>query len=390
MVGSGQDRNVNVTKVIQSYRQYLELEKGISPHSIRSYLSDIYRFLEFAGLEIAKKQDINSLSDNCPEVSDSNETSEYNKSSADSCASSYINESYMAEQSNRYQDTTDTAIRHEDNLDVFDPKDFSLENMRAFLASGFTRGKSRATMARRRSALVSFGYWMVQEGILDENPASRLHAPRPDSLLPDILRPEQTNILLTILEEKSQTDALAARDWVAFELMYGSGLRVGEVCGLDINSLQEEQILVEGKGNKYRLVPLSPMSIKALAHWLSPGGAREEIISRVDKPKDAAIDFAKTMENISESALLLGAKGKRVDSRVLRKRLAYWCRVAGVQTISPHALRHSAATDLLEGGADLRIVQEILGHSSLQTTQRYTHVSRERLRTIFDQAHPRA
>ena len=166
--------------------------------------------------------------------------------------------------------------------------------------------------------------------------------------------------------------ALQVRDWAALELTYAAGLRVAEVVSLDVRGIDLERrtMRVIGKGNKERVVPFGRPAAEAVEAWLA---RRPELASES-----------------SGDALFLGARGGRVDPRTLRESLHRLTAQAGVKDVAPHGLRHSAATHLLEGGSDLRTVQEILGHSSLQTTQRYTHVTPERLRAAFTQAHPRA
>jgi Site-specific recombinase XerD len=255
-------------------------------------------------------------------------------------------------------------------LALAETEEFERRALAGWLASRVRAGRSRATIARNAAALRSFGGWGVKVGLFEENPAADLQAASPDSRLPVILDEAGVGRLLDQARRESDTP-IGARDWAAFELMYGSGLRVGEVSSLeqtDVN-LDTQLVQVMGKGNKSRAVPMSIPSTSALGLWL-----------------DSRSEMAKP----GETALFVGEKGGRLDPRVLRGRLHRLTARAGVGDIAPHALRHSAATHMLEGGADLRFVQDFLGHSSLSTTERYTHVDGARLARIYGQAHPRA
>lgn len=257
--------------------------------------------------------------------------------------------------------------------------DFDLSVLRAWLAEQTRRGIARTTIARQVSSAKTFGAWAAREGLLPTDPAARLQAPKAHRVLPHVLTPEQAQAVAevpvahgdqAIGEEPSP---MQLRDRVILELLYASGIRVGELCGLDVDDVDDSrQVLrVIGKGNKQRTVPFGRPAARALLDWLRDG-----------RPRVATA--------ASGSALLLGARGGRLDQRMARTVVGKAVDAVGGPAMGPHGLRHSAATHLLEGGADLRIVQELLGHSSLATTQLYTHVSVERLRAVHAQAHPRA
>ena len=239
--------------------------------------------------------------------------------------------------------------------------------LREYLAFMTARGDERASIARRRASLRSYFSWLVERGHLVESPAARLSAPRPNVQLPKVVVREQ---LESLLDEDWGDDEWAVLDRAICEVLYGAGLRVSELCGLNIDSidLTEGLVRVLGKGRKERIVPLHRRALAAVSFWLSD--AREDVV-RADSPRNA---------------LFLNRRGHRLGSRDVRRILDN--RVARGH-VHPHALRHTYATHLLEGGADLRVVQELLGHESLTTTQLYTHVSKSRLQKIHRQTHPR-
>ncbi|MGV8976541.1 MAG: tyrosine recombinase XerC [Cellulomonas sp.] len=252
--------------------------------------------------------------------------------------------------------------------------DVDLGLLRAWLASMAAAERSRATLARRGAAARTFFDWARRTGRVATDPALRLASARPASPLPTVLGVDATARLLDVARTRAQgADPIHLRDWAALELLYATGARVGELCGADLDDLDlsERTLRVLGKGDKERVVPFGVPAADAVQAWLDRG-----------RPALAG-DFA-------GRALLLGRRGGRVDQRQIRGVAHAVAALAGVDDVAPHALRHTAATHLLEGGSDLRSVQEVLGHASLATTQRYTHVTAERLRTSFEQAHPRA
>ncbi|MEW1809071.1 tyrosine recombinase XerC [Pseudarthrobacter phenanthrenivorans] len=254
-------------------------------------------------------------------------------------------------------------------------KDLELGHFRRWLGSQSTAGASRATLARRSATARAFTAWALREDLMDVDPALRLKAPKREGSLPAVLQASQLTRLLEGLDASAAAgEPLAVRNRAIVELLYATGVRVGELAGLDIDDLDPDRrtLRVIGKGNKERTVPFGVPAAVAIDDWLRRG--------RPALAKDS-----------SGPALFLGARGKRVDQRQVRALVNALFEALGDTSASgPHALRHSAATHLLDGGADLRAVQEILGHSSLATTQIYTHVSVDRLRRSYQQAHPRA
>ncbi|MGD1109313.1 MAG: tyrosine recombinase XerC [Mycobacterium sp.] len=251
----------------------------------------------------------------------------------------------------------------------------SLPLLRSWLASGATAGAARTTLARRTSSVKTFTAWAARRGLLTTDPAARLQVPKAHRTLPSVLRQDQAlDAMAAAKSGAEQGDPLALRDRLIVEMLYATGIRVSELCGLDIDDVDTRYRVVRvlGKGNKQRTAPYGVPAADALRAWQSDG--RPALVTAESGP-----------------ALLLGARGRRLDVRqartVVHQTIAA---VDGAPDMGPHGLRHSAATHLLEGGADLRVVQELLGHSSLATTQLYTHVAVSRLRAVHDQAHPRA
>ncbi|HET8989691.1 MAG TPA: tyrosine-type recombinase/integrase [Acidimicrobiales bacterium] len=240
-------------------------------------------------------------------------------------------------------------------------------HLRRYLAALTERGDERATLRRRRAGLRAYFDWLVERGHVAQSPAARLSAPKPASRLPNLASREQLDALL---DEDWGDDEWAQLDRAVCEVLYGAGLRVGELCGLERTSVDFTQGLlrVRGKGDKERIVPLHPRGLAAVRAWMEDG--REEV-ARPDSP---------------DEALFFNRRGRRLGPRDVRRILE---RRAPGGHIHPHALRHTYATHLLEGGADLRVVQELLGHANLTTTQVYTHVSKSRLQNVHRRTHPR-
>ncbi|WP_041782820.1 tyrosine recombinase XerC [Mycolicibacterium chubuense] len=298
-------------RCLEEFDQYLALERGRSEHTRRAYLGDLRSLLTFLA-----------------------------------------------------QRSPDTGLGG-----------LSLPVLRSWLAAQAAAGTSRATLARRTSSIKTFTAWALRKGLLSADPATRLQVPKARRTLPAVLRQDQAVEAMDAAKSGAQQgDPLAIRDRLIVEMLYATGIRVSELCGLDIDDVDTSRRLLRvlGKGNKQRTVPYGEPAHAALTAWLSAG--RPKLVSEG-----------------SGAALLLGVRGKRLDPRQARTVVhETMSAVAGAPDIGPHGLRHSAATHLLEGGADLRVVQELLGHSTLATTQLYTHVSVARLRAVHDQAHPRA
>ncbi len=262
-------------------------------------------------------------------------------------------------------------LDHASRMRVTSAAELDLTVLRSWLARQRSTGAARTTLARRAAAARTFTAWAHREGLLDTDVGARLASPRAHRELPAVLRDDQA---ATLVETPQPADgALGLRDRLVLELLYATGIRVSELCGLDLGSVDRGRRVVRviGKGDRERSVPFGRPADEALDAWLRHG-----------RPALATAT--------SGAALLLGARGGRLNPTTVRSLVAGYARAAGVPAISPHGLRHSAATHLLEGGADLRSVQELLGHASLATTQLYTHVSIDRLRAAYRQAHPRA
>ena len=256
--------------------------------------------------------------------------------------------------------------------DILDPSGVTRLTLRRYVAHLATLGRARRTIARRASALRRYFAWLTRSGLLSSDPSTGLSAPGSTGRLPRVLRDDE---LTAVLDDPpasvaSDSPAIRSRDDAVLELLYGSGLRVSELCSLrpaDLD-LERRRVTVWGKGSKQRVVPLSQPTCEALVQWLEHG---RRILATADSPADA---------------VFLNQRGRRLGPRDVHRLLD---RRAPSPT-HPHALRHTFATHLLGGGADLRAVQELLGHADLSTTQHYTHVSKQRLRAVVDATHPRA
>jgi len=304
---------------LEAFRHHIDAERGLSRHTVRAYLGDVTSLLEHAAAAGA------------------------------------------------------TA-----------PADLDIGTLRAWLAGQHGTGHARATLARRAAAVRTFTAFAHARGLLAADPGPLLGMPRIPRRLPEVLRQAQVAAVLEAPGAPAaarpggasfrQEAALALRDTAIVELLYATGIRVGELCGLDIGDLDTERrtVRVLGKGNRERTVPVGIPAVRAVGAWTRSG--RPVLVTPA-----------------SGHALFLGARGKRLDPRTARRVVhARLAAVPGTPDSGPHGLRHAAATHLLEGGADLRSVQEILGHSSLTSTQIYTHVTVERLQAAYRQAHPRA
>lgn len=303
-----------VFEPLAAFRRHLAAERGLSPHTVRAYLGDVTSLLEHA------------------------------------CA---------------------------DGLNELAALDIGA--IRAWLAAQHAGGKGRATLARRAAAARGFTAFAHSRGWLDSDPGPLLGTPRIGRHLPSVLAQDQMLAVLTAPAAREpaqdpQAAAIACRDTAIMELLYATGIRVSELCGLDLGDVDQERrlVLVMGKGSRERVVPVGVPAARAVRQWCEAG-----------RPALAT--------GRSGTALYLGARGGRLDPRTARRVVHTRIAAAGaVPDTGPHGLRHTAATHLLEGGADLRSVQEILGHASLASTQIYTHVSVERLLSAYRQAHPRA
>ena len=263
----------------------------------------------------------------------------------------------------------------QDDCGIDDLSAVGLRELRGWLAAQADAGAARSTIARRAAAARTFLGWAARTGRIAQDPSLRLAAPKRAGHLPEVLRQDDATALMDLAAVASDDqDPMHLRDRAALELLYASGIRVGELTALDIDDvdLGGGVVKVMGKGGKERTVPFGGPARAAIDAWL-----------RLGRPQVAVAS--------SGPALLLGRRGRRADPRQIRAAVhELLSHLPDAPDLGPHGLRHSAATHLLEGGADLRLVQELLGHASLATTQIYTHVSVDRLKASYRQAHPRA
>ncbi len=273
-----------------------------------------------------------------------------------------------------YVTDLESFLKHMEKLGIVEFNQLEIEHIRSWLANLQSTGVARSTLTRRIVSIRAFTNWAAANGWLTSDLGANLAIPKPHRVLPEVLNVDEAATVIKSLEVKvaEEPTALNYRDLAILEVLYGSGIRVSELCGLDLGDIDDSRntLNVIGKANKQRVVPIGIPAINALSNYLKIGRG----------------EFA---NQLSDAAVFLGARGKRIDQRTVRQ-VVYEAMKSVGATMGPHGPRHSAATHLLEGGADLRTVQEILGHASLATTQIYTHVSPERLQSAYKQAHPRA
>ena len=301
----------NFEKLIAAFTRHLEVERSLSVHTIRAYIGDL-----------------------------------------------------------------ESLLNHLETIGVTDISQLELVHLRSWLANQQVKGGARTTLSRRAVSVRLFTKWAVKNKYLTKDVAATLATPKGHRTLPEVLDIADAKTAMDSLATRASEEEtpISLRDVAMVELLYATGARVAELCGLEMSDIDYDRqtIRVLGKGNKERTIPLGNPAMKALNVWLKEG--RDSI-----------------KNSLSGNAVFLGARGKRIDQRTVRTVVYNALQaIEGIERMGPHALRHSAATHLLEGGADLRTVQEILGHASLATTQIYTHVSTERLQKAFKQAHPRA
>jgi integrase/recombinase XerC/integrase/recombinase XerD len=284
----------------------------------------------------------------------------------------------MAEKTRRaygadVQQLADWAARQE-----IDPRDVDPRGLRRFAGVLSERRMSRSTIARKLASIRSFYRHLVERGELEASPADLVATPKRDSYLPRVLRADEVTALLDTIPA---SEPLQQRDRAMFELAYAAGLRAEEIVNLDVGDVDPdgEELRVTGKGGKTRVVPAGEPAWRAIDDYLSRA-----------RPRLAAADGAGPGGR-TEEALFLSRRGRRLSTSDIRRRLQLSTRRAATGAgVSPHTLRHSFATHLLEGGADLRVIQELLGHASISTTQTYTRIESGRLRKAYSRAHPRA
>ncbi len=275
-----------------------------------------------------------------------------------------------------YMGDLKSLLLHLEKLGLSDISALELTHLRSWLANQAVKGGARTTLARRAVSVRMFTKWALKNKFLSSDVGASLATPKGHRTLPGVLDVNNAQIAMDSMATRAAQEQtpISLRDVAMVELLYATGARVGELCGLDIGDIDYSRntIRVLGKGDKERVIPMGRPAVAALEIYLKDG--RQALVSTQ-----------------SANAVFLGLRGKRIDQRTVRT-VVYEAlsAIEGIERMGPHALRHSAATHLLEGGADLRTVQEILGHASLATTQIYTHVSSTRLQKVFKQAHPRA
>jgi integrase/recombinase XerC len=327
-------QDVATSELLARFERHLVHQRGLAVNTVRAYLGDMAHLVAFA--------------------------------SCQGDASIQCRERELAPGAPRVADESmdpDALLRS-----------LQISHLRAWLASMATEGLSRTTLARRGASVRAFFAWAEDAQEVTPNPAARLASARPASTIPTVMSPADMITLLHAAQTRADDgNPLHLRDWAAAEMLYATGMRVGELAGTNVGDvdLDEHLARVMGKGGKERVVPFGVPAALAATEWLERG--RPELVS-----------------SATDSAFLLGRRGHRVDQRQIRESVHQLCAFAEIGDIAPHGLRHTAATHLLNGGSDLRSVQEVLGHASLTTTQRYTHVSAERLRATYQLAHPRA
>lgn len=287
------------------------------------------------------------------------------------------NDRNLSENSIRaYLADLESMLAHVNQLGVTEFSTLELDHLRSWLANLQIKGAARSSITRRVVSIRAFTYWGAKHGWLVKDIGRDLIAPKPERSLPEILDIDSAAEVIRYLEHRAgeEDSPGALRDLAMVELLYGTGIRVSELVGINLQDIDRDRftLRVIGKGNRERVVPIGNPAMRAIDSWIERG-----------RPK--------LINEQSSSALFIGSRGKRIDARVVRDVVYESTKALGRNIkLGPHSLRHSAATHLLEGGADLRTVQEILGHSSLSTTQIYTHVTEDRLKKAYEQAHPRA
>ena len=296
---------------------------------------------------------------------------------ADSYADHLRNDRNLSENSIRaYLADLESLITHLNLMGIESFAELDLKHIRSWLANLQSRGGARSSITRRVVSIRAFTYWGARNGWLARDIGRDLVAPKPERVLPEILDVATAELAISAMTTRANEEpsSISFRNLAIVEVLYSCAIRVSELVGLDLNDIDRERLTIRviGKGEKERIVPIGAPALRAIENYLLKGRS----------------DLA---NHNSGSALFLGERGKRINQRIAREVVYEATSMVGAHNkLGPHALRHSAATHLLDGGADLRTVQEILGHSSLSTTQIYTHVTEERIKKAYEQAHPRA
>ena len=279
------------------------------------------------------------------------------------------------------------AAQYQGNPDL-EPRNLELGTIRAFMAELYRQGHARTSVARKLSALRAFGRYLRREGLIDIDPASLAASPKRERKVPAHLSIDEMERLL---EVPDVSDPLGCRDRAILELFYASGLRLSELVGLDLDdvNLRARMVRVMGKGAKERLVPFNSATEASLRAWL---GKRAVLRGNTEPTRGPGPGTRGPKPRVqSREPMFLNFRGARLTGRSVQRLVARYVSLCSTRFgISPHALRHSFATHLLERGADLRAIQELLGHVQLSTTQRYTHVNATQLLAVYRKAHPRA
>ncbi len=333
LAGSGGATMEEQSNLIQQFINYLRAERHFSPHTSKCYTADLQQFCQYlaGGVLMAR-------------------TEEHNGTPREAAAPAVL----APEELNRRLLDVDT------------------ERVRSFLAELRDKNYCKSTVARKLATLRSFYKFLVRRGYLTSNPVTPIRTPKQDKRLPKCLEIEQIEKLLA---NPDTTTLLGARDRAMLETLYSTGLRVSELVALNVTDvdLASSVIRVRGKGKKQRMIPLGPGAVQSILHFLD---LRRSDVRSV---------------NFDSDALFINKHGQRLSTRSVRRKLDKYLLEAGLDlSVSPHTLRHSFASHMLQRGADLRSVQEMLGHQSLSTTQIYTHLSGETVRKTYDDAHPRA
>ncbi|WP_022850529.1 tyrosine recombinase XerC [Limisalsivibrio acetivorans] len=264
-------------------------------------------------------------------------------------------------------------LNYLDDEKINDTKNMDYFTLRGFMAELYDRGLSKSTIERKLSSVKSFCTFLSKKGILEENPARMLKFPRKDKKLFQVFNIDD---VVALLDLPDQSEPSGLRDALMLELMYGTGVRVSELAGMDISDCDPggKRIRVRGKGKKERIVPLADLHVDMIKEYIS---VRPDVAAEGRYPLD--------------DALFINRLGSRLTDRSIRRMVDKYLKQAGLPLdFSPHSFRHSFATHLLEGGADLRTIQQLLGHESLSTTQKYTHLNLSDLLKIYDETHPKA
>ena len=294
---------------------------------------------------------------------------------ADTYREHLIAERNLSENSIRaYLSDLESFVTHLNALGIDEFSKLEVNHLRSWLANLHSKGAARSSITRRVVSLLAFSFWAFRNGWIARDIGQELVAPKPERILPEVIDIDSARTLLAALETRASEEQSpeSIRDVAVLELLYAAGIRISELVGMNLHDVDHERqtVRVFGKGSKERVVPIGVPALRAIERWIEDG-----------RPRLAT--------DQSHNSLFIGSRGKRIDQRVARSIVYEAMKAIGLE-LGPHALRHTAATHLLEGGADLRTVQEILGHSSLATTQIYTHVSRDRIAKAYEQAHPRA